>query len=467
MGVCKNCGNKLKDTDYFCTLCGAENKNYKAPDGTNEQTADQENKSKISQQGNPENETMETHQEKTQKKSASTEKNGFSQLLHKKVEITIPQRTLFMGIAVLLVIIIIVAVYLLVFRRPTVNLDDYLEIKSSGYNGYGTVRASLDVDALIEENYDVFEVQTGSDDLDMVRSEVLLYDDCDELDSGDFDKSTELSNGDKVTYSWELSEGTVDKFEDRWKCRLSYDDINYEVSGLHEIKEVDPFDDEYFSIRFEGEAPDAKAYAENAKYTEIQYDISPESGLSNGDVVTVTVSMDGDVSTYGYTITETSKEFTVDGLDSYVTDLLQIPKDYLKTMESQAQDEMASAVTSWTNPEWYQSMEYIGSYLAFEKSADHMWIDGKNILFMVFKVTANSPEGMINYYTYARYDNIMLYGDGTCYTDLSSCDLADGYGEDFKIGDYEYDGFQDLDSLYNTTISQYLADYPISNNINK
>lgn len=462
MGVCKNCGNKLEDTDRYCTLCGAENEDYKDLD----QAAAPEGRQDSSEPNESERGISEKHPAETQENAGASEKNGLNRLLHKKVEVTISRRALGIGIAAV-AIIIIAALYLLVFRRPTVNLDDYLEIKSSGYNGYGTVRASLDVDALIEENYDVFEVQTGSDDLDMVRSEVLLYDDCDELDSGDFDKSTELSNGDKVTYSWELSEGTVDKFENRWKCRLSYDDINYEVSGLHEIKEVDPFDDEYFSIRFEGEAPDAKAYAENTKYTEIQYDISPESGLSNGDVVTVTVSMDGDVSTYGYTITETSKEFTVDGLDSYVTDLSQIPEDYLATMESQAQDEMASAVALWKYPEWYQSMEYVGSYLAYEKSTDHLWINGKNILFMVFQVTADSPEGTITYYTYARYDNIMLYSDGTCYTDLSSCDLADGYGEDFKVGDYEYDGFQDLDSLYNTTISQYLADYTITDNINK
>ena len=462
MGVCKNCGNKLEDKDRYCKLCGAENEDYKDP----EQATASESRQDSSEPNDSEYRDSETHQVETLENAGTSEKNGLNRLLHKKVEVTIPRRALGIGIAVV-AIIIIVALYLLIFLRPTVNLDDYLEIKSSGYIGYGTVSASIDVDALIEENYDVFDVQTGSDDLDMIRSEVLLYENCDELDSGDFDRSSELSNGDTVTYSWDLSEGTIEQFEDRWECRLNYNDISYEVSGLDDITEVDPFDDNYFSIRFEGEAPDAKAYAENTEYTAIQYDISSESGLSNRDVVTVTASMDGDVSTYGYTITEASKEFTVDGLDSYVTDLSQIPEDYLATMESQAQDEMASAVGLWRYPEWYQSMEYVGSYLAYEKSTDHLWINGKNILFMVFQVTADSPGGTITYYTYARYDNIMLYGDGTCYTDLSSCDMADGYGEDFRVGDYEYDGFQDLDTLYNTTISQFAADYTITDNLSE
>ena len=463
MGVCKNCGNKLEDTDRYCTLCGSENEDYKDPD----QTAAQEGRQDSSEPNEAERGISETHQAETQENSGTLEENGLNRLLHKMVEFTIPRRALGIGIAAV-VIIIIAALYLLVFRRPTVNLDDYLEIKSSGYNGYGIVSASLDTETLAYDNYDIFGVSEDSEEDQISFQELLILEEYfSELDSGDFDKSSELTNGDTVTYSWNLSDSLVDEFEDQYKCRLNYNDISYEVSGLDDITEVDPFDENFFSIRFEGKAPDAKAYAENTKYTAIQYGISPEFGLSNGDVVTVTASMDGDVSTYGYTITEASKEFTVDGLDSYVTDLSQIPEDYLATMESQAQDKMASAVALWKYPEWYQSMEYVGSYLAYEKSTDHLWINGKNILFMVFQVTADSPEGTITYYTYARYDNIMLYSDGTCYTDLSSCDLADGYGEDFKVGDYEYDGFQDLDSLYYTTISQYLADYTITDNINK
>lgn len=421
--TCKNCGNILSQNEQFCPNCGAENPEYKNVKDTNDKS-------------------------------------------QKKGKFALPKKTLFIFGAI--AVVVIIAIILILSRRPSINLDDYVEITASGYEGYGTANYDFDIDQMIEDNTDVFDVSgLDSDDLETMSSSLRVYDDIDDLVSGSLDKSSELSNGDTVTYTWEISKSSQSDFEKRYKCSLKYSNITYKVSGLEKIAEVDPFDEHSFSITYEGEAPNGYLTITNQEYPQIKYEVSKTSELSNGDVITVTASLTDSEDVTGFTLSRTSAEFTVEGLDSYISDISQIPEDYLSQMETQAQDALTSQVADeWENPDWYKSMEYVGSYLLVAKGEPDFF-SSTNTLYMIFKITSDSPNGIITYYSYGSFDNIMVYSDGTCYTDLSRCAIPNNFIGAFTVGDYEFTGFETLDMFYNQIIAPELGDYTVTDNISE
>lgn len=421
--ICKNCGNVLSENEQFCPNCGTENSEYKGTKDTNDKSP-------------------------------------------KKGKFALPKKMLFILGAI--AVVVIIAIILIISRRPSINLDDYVEITVSGYEGYGTANYDFDIEQMIEDNTDVFDISDlDSDDLETMSSALHVYDDIDNLISGSMDNSSELSNGDTVTYIWNISESSQSDFEKNYKCRLKYSNITYKVSGLEKIAEVDPFDEKSFSITYEGEAPNGYITITNSEYMQIKYEASKTYELSNGDVITVTASLTDSEDVTGFTLSRTSAEFTVEGLDSYVSDISQIPEDYLSQMEAQVQDALTSQVADeWENPDWYKSMEYVGSYLMVAKGVPGFF-SSTNTLYMIFKITSDSPDGIITYYSYGSFDNIMVYSDGTCYTDLSRCNIPNNFIGAFTVGDYEFTGYETLDIFYNQIIAPELQDYTVTDNVSK
>lgn len=469
MKICKFCGNKMEDNDNYCENCGARYTENDDADGSirDEQTA----------QGSEGGTNAEKQNEDNagDNGSGGITNNG-SAPGNKQKERTVPKkekglRSLnkkALGVIAGAAAVIVILVIFVATRRPTIDLNDYAEFNVSGYDGYGSILANVDYEQMLEDHADIFsDTDADEDELESLGDTLLAYDDAVNAISitvaGD---SSDLSNGDTVTCTWDIPESVQNEFEDTYHCRLRYSDIEYEVTGLEEIEEVDPFDEAYFSIEYSGMGPNGRATATNSEYNDISYEISPQSGLSNGDTITITATMTKEENVTGFTLSKTSADFTVDGLDSYVSDLSEIPDDYLAQMEAQSQDEMTSEVSSdWDNPEWYQSMEYIGSYLAVQKPDTTLFFSDENTVYMIYKVTADSPQGDITYYTYAVYGDVVIYADGTCYTDLARVDMPNRYEGSFDIGDYEYVGFQTLDELYNQVIAPLLDKYTVTDNI--
>lgn len=449
--ICKKCGNVIDDDAKFCTNCGA------AVDAQDVNPAgDNPDAGAVKEDGTgaQDKENIVREEDKPEVNGKSGKNSG---PLHK-----IPLK--FVGIGAAVIVVICIAAFVL--RKPTIELNDYVEITVNGFDGYGEAAKSFDDEKMIEDNADTFDYDKDADDVEAVASEIMLYEDADSIFSGTFDKASELSNGDKITFTWDIDKDTVSAFEDKYHCNLKYSDISYEVSGLEEIKEVDPFEENSFKMVYDGIAPDVIATAKNDAYPTIKYELSKETDISNGDVITVTASTTAEPSVEGFILSETSKDITVEGLDSYVNDISQIPEDYISQMESQAQDEMTSYVADrWNNPEWYQSMSYIGSYLAVEKPGTTGFFHTANSLYMVFEVSADSEEGPIKYYTYFAFDDLILHGDGSCSTDLTNCDMPNRYDGSFDVGDYEYVGFESLDDLYNLVIAANLSDYTVTDNM--
>lgn len=112
------------------------------------------------------------------------------------------------------------------------------------------------------------------------------------------------------------------------------EDVDIKVSGLQEAIEINPFDK--IKIQYSGTAPDGYATVDTSALNDlpdtIWCDIAPKEGLCNGDTVKVTIS-DSSVSNLanrGYRLTETEKTYTVEGLQSYLMSLDELPADASK-----------------------------------------------------------------------------------------------------------------------------------------
>ena len=370
--------------------------------------------------------------------------------------------------------IVAVVIAIIALHKPTINLNNYLEsnVELSGYEGAGTVSVALDTDSIVYDYADKIKVgkQAASmmdDDWGFTKDELLEMA-LDDYVDGSFDKSTDLSNGDKVTYKWNISKSAAKNFEKTFKCKLKYEDFTYKVSGLEEIPSVDPFDENDFEITFSGTAPDGSASVSNSTNSAINYSVNPSSGLSNGDKVTVTASL-YDYSEADFVLSQTEKTFEVSGLDSYVTDISQISEDYIQKLDAQGKDaidSMSSQDISYGGP-GVKTREYVGAYLASAKSEESYQ---QNELFMIYKLTSNNGTSDIEYYFYVNFHNVIEYSDGTLYTDIMDYNVPEKSwwtdDESFSSGDNTFAGYETLDKLYNQKIVSLKAEYNITDNMN-
>lgn len=329
---CKNCGFENAAGTKFCGECGMP-LNVETQQETG--TPKPEETPKMRPAGAP-----------LEPADAGTAPKVDMQQLAGKVK-AVPKTALIgagVGVAALLVIGGIV-----IHNGNTINLNKYITIESSGYNGYGSVYATIDWDA-IEKKYGS-KVSFTSDAkkeyggfLSWTTPIEVLQSDVDV----EFDRDTRhLSNGDQLEYTIDVD----DEIAKYLKCKLKYKAGSYTVSDLEEVDTFDAFAD--LDVEFSGISPDGKA---NLNYTGTlmhSYDFSCDktSGLSNGDVVTVTIDEDtaaSYVQSIGQIPAEFEKTYTVEGLESYLMHTSEIDEATLQSMQAQASDVYkAYAANDW------------------------------------------------------------------------------------------------------------------------
>ncbi len=248
----------------------------------------------------------------------------------------------------------------------------------------------------------------------------------------------------------------------------------YEVSGLEQAEEFNPFD--YITVTYEGFAPYGKLNisknGENPVYG-ISYRADKADGLSNGDKVVVRAEAGSDITEYcfgkGYAPSETEREFTVSGLASYATKLNLIPAEAMTKMDTHAQDVFkANVAKNWNDSgESLKDIKLIGNYFLIPKDSS-ISTNTYNYVYFIYKITAENSEkdSAFDYYYYSYYTNIILLDDGTCSFDLNDITVPEGSsffglvsGEAFSTGEYYYKGYEDLDSLFNKHITAKIDKY--------
>ena len=132
----------------------------------------------------------------------------------------------------------------------------------------------------------------------------------------DYDKAGKLSNGDTVTVKYVVT----------FESRLESDKVvpttrekTFTVSGLEDIKSIDPFD--YYELILKGYDGQGTARLESKTGTDMPGsfwlafpEVTPNENLKNGDKIKLTIP-DADLSYYGIKFSTLEKEVTVSGLE--------------------------------------------------------------------------------------------------------------------------------------------------------
>ena len=353
--------------------------------------------------------------------------------------------------------------------RTKIDLNNYLTLEPSGFDTAGKVSTSFDYDALVSDNLKAFGLSDNAGE----EEELGVMMRIEEYISGDLDKDTGLSNGDTVTYTWDVNEA---RLEELFPVDIVCENKTLDITGLEEGEKFDPF--ENIKVTFSGVAPngDVSISDSDSEVSGLLYLPDKIGGLSNGDKVVVTVSapsgeLDDYCRGYGKIPTATEKEYTVEGLSAYAMKLDDIPQDTLDKMDKNAQDSLkAYTAANWVEPESFKGMKLLGNYFVYPKDSS-ISVSPTNYVYFVYEVTALNADDNnkpFNYYYYSYYTDVMLLEDGTCSFDLSSMGVPEGnefYGETFSTGKYYYKGYRDLDSLFNKQITAKIDKYAYENTV--
>ena len=304
---CKNCGSMNADGAKFCESCGA------ALESVNKQQSQSNTESKVS---NP---------------------TGSPGSLKK-----LPKNIIFGAAGAVAVLFIIVIVAFAMNSGKVIDLNKYISFESSGYDGYGKASISVDWDKL-EKDYGkkVKYSSKGKKEYGVLTYAFepmsVLRDAVSEIS---LDKSERLSNGDKVKYTWKVSDDTTKSIN----YKLKYKDGEFEIKKLNELSKFDPFKD--VKVSFSGIAPNGKAeiaYSGNDTLNKNNFKLDKFDKLKNNDTVTVSLNLDEDqiasmADRYGRIPEKMSQTYTVSGLETYVTQYSELPQDFIKEVNDKAKE---------------------------------------------------------------------------------------------------------------------------------
>lgn len=361
--------------------------------------------------------------------------------------------------------------------KETVDISADTDIIVDGYDGYGTATVS-------EGNWLTnIEKTYGQEmsDMELIAMETVLYDAVEYSVS----PSENLSNGDEVVLTIDVDNSALEKYD----FKLEGGEKKITVSGLDEIEAFDPF--ENVAVNFSNMSPNGSASVSISDADiDLNYTLDKDSGLKNGDEVTVSISSyDGtDVEEYcmsqGKKPTATEKTFTVEGLSSYAQTIADIPDDMKSKMLAQAEDAI-KAKCIWDKfgtTGVLKSLEHLGDYYLTGK--DGFNASPYNKIYCVYKGTVEfnalkrhgdgktKETGTASFYTYYYYDNIIIMPDNTCSLDLSDGKLASysyetdyGYDNGWFPTFYILHGKEDLDSIFNDCVTSQIDSYSYENTV--
>lgn len=385
-------------------------------------------------------------------------------------------------------------------RTPTIDVSKYMTLSADGYNTVGKLNIDFDTDKL-EQDYGKqittrFKKQMKNlkdDTFGLSSLTASLYDGyeadlfAETCATGSADKTKNLSNGDVVTYTWD---DNSDEAEEAFGVKVKYTDITYTVSGLASVNTFDAFDG--VDVEFSGISPDGRATVNSlptaAEAQGLYYTLDENSGLSNGDTVTLTVHSNRDdfsdcISKYGAMPQATEKTFTVEGLNEYVTSAETLSDSVLVSLQNQAEDVFKSyAAQRFSNGQTFKGMTYLGNYILTPKNKDS-WGD-KDRIVLAYQVTVHHDytselnttyDADDSFFWYITFNNVSKDANGNIASGLNDYDTpttfvkidsgVQKYSFSSSTETWEYYGYASLDSLYNAAVNQYVENYNHQDNV--
>lgn len=463
---CTNCGKKIPDNSKFCPQCGTvveddnniqENNEMKKIDFSNAQD-------KAKNIGKDLEKNLNENISKAKNsKIVKDAKNG-----NKKA----------IGILAGGAAVIVIFLLLIVTHKPTLDMADYTKIEFTGAQGYGEAQIEFDYNKFTEDVIRVARVdgkKVSTIDLDELIEEGIsaeLFDTGSKLynfasyieeimDSQTFDHNGNLSNGDEVVCTYTYDNDVLTKYG----FKLKGEKIKEKVSGLEKAKEINPFD--VVEVTFSEISPNARAkYTvnsdNNSVYDEISYTFDKEEGLTLGDKVVLMADADNTylAQQYGVVLSETTKEYTVEGVQAYVPSADQIPADLLANMQKQAEDIISSYFASKGENISVSGTTYQGYYFLDSKTYTE-WRD-QNGIYLIYSGNVKSKEddgfSKTKVYFPIYFNNLMINADGTGYTELSNKSISGN--TDLGFGWFDsVSGYTDKAMMLNDLVTANKGDY--------
>ena len=382
------------------------------------------------------------------------------------------------GAAVVVVVVAVIVILNIVNRPPTINLDDYLSVEFEGYNGYGSVSVVFDDDKFEGDWKDKLQYNGNQSSTTLFGYSISDYYSAAESladalkGSYSVNKSSNLSNGDKIKVKWSISDSQKEKIYQTYKCELQFSEKEFTVENLSEMETVDIFDG--IELKYSGQSPNGTADICSYGDYNLNYSIDKDSGLSNGDKIKVTATSSyGDVNDYlseYYKVKtkSTEKEFTVSGLPESVVTVAKIPSDALEKLKSETEDYIKSDIAD--DDITFKNCEYVGTILLNPKDTDS-WSYENRETYIIYKVNVTvdvtknnkTQKKDLTYYTYGKFGEISIV-DGTSSYDSNG---------DYCYNSFNYEdtwtyinGYEEYSDLFNAVVTKNLANYTYDTDIN-
>lgn len=329
-----------------------------------------------------------------------------------------------------------------ILYRPTIHMDDYLVLRSEGYDTIGTATVTVDKDAFLEDYAKRLHankrVVSKLDSDASTRAGILNL--LKEARDSETDKSGQkitdlftgilygyqditwdhVCNGDTITFSWSIGEQAVDALEEIYHCRISLEDKDFTVSGLKPVGKYDAFQN--YSLRYDGTAPYGEIAGMVYSQTDDQgretgYGADKSYDLSNGDKITVTASSDDekDAETYGSIVSPKTKVYTVEGLDAYLDSGDEMSEQEWNDAIAEGQDKVTDLMVNENGvSEDILGVESAGYY--FYHLSDPQWIGNThqiyNGIYFLYKITI-TPSDISPYFVLYSCSNVIRKADGS------------------------------------------------------
>ena len=380
------------------------------------------------------------------------------------------------GSALFVVIIaVVILVVVLVNRDIKLDLNEFASFEYSGYETIGEAKFNFD--------YDKFNDKYGNK-LRYTKEGKMIYGEIEPEDA--FKKllssyarngrviARDLKNGDTVEYEWRSI--LVEALQVYFKVEITSDKLEDTVKGLEAASTVDIFKD--IKVEYRGIAPYASVTVtyENNPYR-LNFRIEGDRrGLKNGDTITITTTRGKDINryllnNYGVYAESESKTVTVSGLAEYIMKPDDIPSDFMKKLQEQA-DATNEARLAQDNT-YYGSKKVsatcIGYYYLTSKSSDNGSMNNqmvfvyRNVVHCSYSYGKKSYSKNHTFYSYCYINNIACLPDGTSSVDLSSFRVYTGnriyFSSSVGYKTWYFTGFKDLDSLKNHAVTRNIDRY--------
>ncbi len=183
----------------------------------------------------------------------------------------------------------------------------------------------------------------------------------------------------------------------------------------------------FYGMSGEGRAELQISNRRSAEYAdETRYEIKPETGLRNGDVVTVKAR-----APLGWRFEPDEKQFTVEGLTIWVTNTYQISGDNLASIHANTEQLIREDWEDIVPSSFATDITYKPYRMYLFVSDEKNWYD-YNVLYDTYEVKVTRTDGSVfTSYEACRYADLKIPADGVLTADYG---MLQGFNFGFSHG---------------------------------